>query len=348
MAIFLAGVANADMLKLDQLISSGKTLIDSSITISVTAEELRAGQGAKLYAKFFHSGKFDVKLTDQMFNIDYIAQNLGGTITVGGDGVSEEEITLTAGGAGTLLVGTPVAYGTYGTIGWASLKGSTTPAWTKVTFSGQAFTVSGGASAEVWCVRYITTDAAAKKLLVSSNILPEVVTVILTANLYNGDPTDLSSARKIGKLTIKVPALQLDGNQEISMTMTGVSQTAITGTALAIESGCVGDGYFAEIVQSKFSTNWYDEATSLVISDNIFTLSVGTPTRTLVVYAVYPGDVAPKLVPNADLSFTSTTTAAATVAGTGIVTRVAGGTTTITVTVTAKPAVEGVAYVTVS
>jgi hypothetical protein len=348
MAIFLAGVANADVFALDQLISSAKTLIDSSITVGVTAEDIRAGQGAKLYGKFFHSGKLDMKLTDQMFNIDYIAQNLGSTITVGGDGISEEEITLTSGGAGTLLVGTPVAFGSYGTIGWASLRGSATPVWTKVTFTGQSFTVSGGASAEVWCVRYFTTDSAAKKVTVSSNILPKVVTVILTANLYNGNPSDLSSAQKIGKLTIKVPALQLDGNQELSMTMTGASQTALTGTALAIESGCVGDGYFAEIIQSKFSTNWYDDAIGLYVDDNEFTLSSGVPTRTLVVYAIYPGDVAPKLVPNSALTFTSLTTDAATVASTGIVTRVAAGTTTITITVTAKPAVEGTAFVTVS
>lgn len=346
MAYFLAGVANAEVFAEDQLISSSRTLLESSITVGVTADDIRAGQGAKLLAKHFHSGNLAVRFVDQMFNMDYIAKNMGTALTVGGDAFSIETITLTAGGAGTLITGTPVDFMGYGTIGWVALQGTDT--WTKVTFTGQAFTVSGGASGEIYCVKYMETDAAAKKLTIDSNILPSVVTVFLTANLYNGNPEDYSSSPKVGKVTIKIPALQLDGNQELSMTMTGVSQTALSGTALAVEGDCEEEGYLADIVQTIFNTNWYDDAIGLVVSDADFALSVGVPTKTLEVYAIYPGNVAPKLVDNSDLTFVSTTVGAATVDADGIVTRVAGGTTTIRITITAKTSVEGVAYVTVT
>ena len=185
-----------------------------------------------------------MKLTDQMFNIDYIAQNLGSNCCRG-DAISEESITLTSGGTGTLLVDTPVAFGNYGTVGWVSLSGSTNPVWTKVTFTGQAFysfwwLIGRSLVCKIFCNRFSRKESYCK----FKHSSRKVVTVVLTSNLYNGNPSDLKSARKIGKLTIKVPALQLDGNQEISMTMTGVSQTDLTGSALAIEGDCGADGYF--------------------------------------------------------------------------------------------------------
>ena len=50
---FIAGVATADLFVEDQLFSSSKTLLESSIAIGVTAEDVRAGTGAKLYGKYF-------------------------------------------------------------------------------------------------------------------------------------------------------------------------------------------------------------------------------------------------------------------------------------------------------
>ena len=67
---FLAGVANAEIFKGNDLFSTAKTLIDSSITIGVSAEDIRAGQGAKLYGKYFHTSTFDLKMTDAMFRLE--------------------------------------------------------------------------------------------------------------------------------------------------------------------------------------------------------------------------------------------------------------------------------------
>ena len=90
---FLAGVANVDIFKNNTLFSTAKTLIDSSITIGVSAEDIRAGQGAKLYGKYFHTSTFDLKLTDAMFRLEYLAANVGADLELGGDVFYEEELT---------------------------------------------------------------------------------------------------------------------------------------------------------------------------------------------------------------------------------------------------------------
>ena len=340
---FIAGVANADLFDGDTLFSTSKTLLESSIAIGVTAEDVRAGIGAKLYGKYFHSSTFDLTLNEQMFKIEYIAKNVGGTISIGGDALTNESVTLAAAGVGT-VVGTPVDFNGEGIIGWASKVGTTT--WEKVTFTGQTFTPAGGAENDVYCIKYLTTDSAAKKLVVSASIIPSEITVYLTAKLFNGNPDSIGSATEVGTVTIKIPRFLLNGTQDLSMTMTGVSSINLSGSALAYGGVCGNDDYYAEIVETIYDANWYDEAIYLAIDDADFALT-HPATKTLRVYAVYP-NATPKLVDNADLTFVSTTVGTATVAATGIVTTVAAGTTSIRVKITAKPAVEGIAYLTVS
>lgn len=48
MSVFLAGVANAEIFDGDELFASARTLVDSSITIGVTAEDIRGGMGNTL------------------------------------------------------------------------------------------------------------------------------------------------------------------------------------------------------------------------------------------------------------------------------------------------------------
>ena len=52
MYVFMAGVADVDVFKGDQLIASGKTLMESTMSVTATAEEIRAGKGAKLYGRY--------------------------------------------------------------------------------------------------------------------------------------------------------------------------------------------------------------------------------------------------------------------------------------------------------
>ena len=95
MDAFLAGVANVDLFVGDELFATAKTLTDSTFSFDVSLEDIRGGQGAKLYGKYAHSSTMDITLTDVMFRLEFIAKNIGSDIAIGGSALTVEEVTVT-------------------------------------------------------------------------------------------------------------------------------------------------------------------------------------------------------------------------------------------------------------
>ena len=138
----------------------------------------------------------------------------------------------------------------------------------------------------------MANNAAATKIMINSNFIPKTLSVILTANLYNGGSCDVSmdNASLAGSLQIKIFRFQLNGNQELSMTATGVSNTSIEGTALSWGcNGCDGEGVYAEILE--FTKNVNDNIASIIVEDADKTVTAGSNVE-IVVYAC-PDDGAP-------------------------------------------------------
>lgn len=349
----LTGVANVDIFKGDELIATAKTLLDSSITVGVSAEDIRGGQGAQLFGKYYHSSTFDINLTDTMFKLEYIAFQTGSTISMGSEIFSDESTTLGADGLG-IIQGTPIAYGSYGVIGWVTVAGQEEYQKVALTLNDDnkyTFTFPGGAAGDEVCIKYVTEDAATRVISVSSNFIPDTVHLVMTANLYDGGSgasNEGTSGTRVGYITVDVPRFQFNGSQELAMSATGVASTPIAGSALAsISANCNQSGYYAEIKETIIGSKWYDNVIMLAIEDSDFTLNA-PETRNLKVYAV-PRNGSSFLANNANLTFTSANADTATVgANTGVVTAVAAGTTQIVVTITDKPDVEGVANVTVT
>lgn len=345
---FLAGVATVDILVGDQLVATANTLVDSSITVGSTAEDVRGGTGAKLLGKYFHTSTFDVSLTDVLFKLEYLAFQTGSAIQQISDVFTSEQVALTAGGAGT-IVGTPADYQSYGTIGWAAKPGS--DVYTKVTFTDKAFTISGAAEGDIYCVKYISTDNAARQITISSSFIPSEVTLVMTANLYRAggrDKNDLNSSSKVGTVQILVPRFLFNGAQEISMTATGVANSPIAGSALDNPSAdCSEGGYYAIITEQIAGASWYDNVFALAIEDSDVELTAPSGTQTLSVYALPVAGAAFK-PPYEDLTFTSAADATASVTAEGVVTGKTAGNTTITVAIKNKAGIEAVANVTVA
>ena len=307
MAVFLAGVGNAEIFDGDTLIATAKTLVDSSITIGVTAEDIRAGMGAMLYGKYFHTSTFDLKLTDAMFNMQYIAMNVGADVTVGGDAIYDEELTSTTGGVVTLShTAVPLASGGI-VYAWARPAASPTASYTRYAVTGNTFTVPGVTSATAYCVKYVYTNNVADKVVVYGNFIPATVTIYLTANLYAGDSSNPSTGTQVGTVQIKVPRFLLNGAQELSMTMTGASQTSLEGSALGYGAeGCQGRAIYAEIIQIMSNARWFDNASGIMIEDSDVSLTLASAATALVgtspnVYALYPNKM-PKQINNAIIS----------------------------------------------
>lgn len=344
---FLAGAATVDMLVGDQLIATATTLLDSSITVGSTAEEVRGGPGAKLLGKYYHTSTFDINLTDVLFKLEYFAFQTGSAIQQIADVFTSEQVTLGDGGSGT-ITGTPAVYQSYGTIGWAAKPGS--DAYQKITFTEKAFTVAGAKEGDIYCVKYISTDNAARQITISSSFIPSEVTLVMTANLYRAGgrgENDVNNSSKIGIVQVLVPRFQFNGSMELSMTSTGVANSPITGSALDNPSAdCSDGGYYAIITEQLSGSSWYDNVFALAIEDSDIELATTTGTATLSVYAL-PLNGAAFKPPYEDLTFTSAANGTATVTQEGVVTGVAQGSTTVTVSIKNKAGVEAIANITV-
>ena len=321
-------MGNATLFDGERLVASANTLIDSGITIGLSFEDIRAGQGNKLYGRYAHTSTFDLKLTDAMFNLEYLAMNTGSDISLGGDVMVDEEQTSTT--KKIKLSQTAVA-----------ISGSKVYAYAKKSGTDNVYdkyAVSETNEIEVpvdgtYCIRYMYTNDLASRMIINANFIPKTLTLILEANLYSGGSCDIETSTLAGKVTIKVPRFMLNGSQELSLTASGVANTSIEGTALASGcAGCSGDGVYAEIIQVMANRTAENGFTGIVVEDAVREASKGDKLE-LNVYAC-PVDAAPIKLNNDQ--FTVAATGTGYTYANGIVTIAEDATGTVTVEVTAK------------
>lgn len=332
MSVFLAGVANAEIFKGSDLFATAKTLIDSSITIGVSAEDIRAGQGAKLYGKYFHTSTFDLKMTDAMFRLEYIAANVGADLELGGDVFTEEEHIV--GSDKKIKLGHVVVPMTSGGDCFVYYKKDSDSFYKtkKVEANTQELEIDDATANEIYCVKYLYTNDLARKVVVNANFTPDTLSVYLTASLYSGDASNPTTGTKIGTVTIKVPRFLLSGSQELSMSMTGASNTAFEGSALASKGkGCDNDGVYAEIIEVINGRSWAD-LVALVIEEQYEGKKIAkNETVDIVVYGRFE-DTAPAIINPSDVTLSASAEDVVTING-NTITGVADGTITITASV---------------
>ena len=355
MKAFLANVMDAYVYAGDQLLFTSKALTDSSISISVTAEEVRGGKGNKLIGRYFHDSGFGLTLQDALFELGYIAHNVGSQVVSGTSGMlTEEQITAT--GAGALTVsGTPYDFLSLGTIGWIAKPGS--DAWSTFEFSGSSassVTLADGTtilSGETYCVKYMG-EAPCDEVVISADFVPDEVSVILKGDLYKASKgNDVSTSSVIGHIEVDVPRFQLEGSMDISLSSSGAAQIPFSGQALVnMDTGCEGGGYYAVVKKFETSANWYDNLVAFALEGSDSISIVKDTTKKLNVYGIYSNGSA-KLIKSSNLKFTATSGAgtvsdgvltAASNAGSGTITVECSGSTN------PKPSVKLVIDVTVT
>lgn len=278
---------------------SAKTLTDSAINISVTAEEVRGGIGAQLRGQFFHSSSFGLSMTDAMFKLEYIEAQVGGEIVNGGYGLTNESATLSAGGTYTLL-GTPVdLLPGVGKVVWYNRPGSTDYAsYTFPSTQTDSFqiTIPGGQEGDEYCFHYYGSKENARTLYISSEFVPAELTVILTTRLYAGDASAPETGRPVGSVTVKIPRFQLNGTVDLALAMASAATISLEGMALAYDDSCDSAKY-AEIIECV-DISPYDGYTSLLADASALTAGVAP-----IVYAIGSRKI-PMLMDNTDIEFT--------------------------------------------
>ena len=325
-------------------IFTSKTLQESGISISVTAEDIRGGLSNPLLGRYFHDSILEANITDALFNLQYLALNVGGEVVIGGSSLVTETVTA---GSGTLTVqGTPVAFGAAGTVGWYTPAGQED--WAPLTFEGKVATASVTSGTD-YCVRYNANDAGIQEFVVPSAIIPSEVHLVMTYPLFAGgtSPEAISTSSQVGELIVDIPRFQFAGNVELSLTSSGAATSNLSGSALAsyTTANCNDMGTYGTVKQKIYGGNWYDDLTTIAVDGGNFSIANGA-TKKLKVIGIFKNGTG--VLDNSKLTFTSSASSTASVANTGVVTGAATGSANITITVTDKTSVATMVGVTVT
>ena len=319
---FLASVGNAEAYAARNgefaHVLSARTLTESTLGFTSSMEEVRAGQGAKLYGRFNHSAGMTVSLTDAMFDMNYIALQTGSQIQTGASAIyAKDSYTAVTGATKTIaLTKEPVAIGTAcgldKKVVWFRASGcnptqediSVVIDGTDNKYEDGNLTVGATDAAKfvdgvTYCISYFAMDNLADLIKISANFIPAEMVLVLTAKLFEGDANAPETGKPAGEITIKVPRFQLDGQFDLSMAMTSAATIALNGTALAVDAGgCEDDGIYAEIVQVLEGSTYSSKGIRMIAVDPESAVAGSVP----VVYGLY-GNGSTGLIPNADLTF---------------------------------------------
>lgn len=311
---FLTSVADAFFYdNNDNIIFTAKTLLDSSIEVSLGNAPVRGGIGNQLQYIYYHTGEMKFTLTDAQWNLALLGASVGSDYDLGSY-YKEETVAVSAAGAGTVTE-TPLANlgGSTTVYGWAT--NPTTGAIQRVAIDATAktFTVVGYTGEVLtgnWCIRYFTANKSeGRQITIPTNMIPKVGRLVLEAQLNSGDV----STNKIGVVQIIAPTVTLAGAFTISLKSDGVSTTPLSATALAYTpavgsseaNACAGaSSYYAKIVEIIDNTNWYDNVYDLSVYGGNFYSASQTSILPLTVYAI-PEFGSSFKVPNSDLTFTT-------------------------------------------
>lgn len=322
------------------------TLQENTLAISVTEEEVRGGMSNQKLGSYFHDSIMNATITDALFDLNYLATNLGGNVTVGGDAFAQETVTTTAENSIT-VVGTPVDFMGLGIIGRYTIQGENN--WQPLTFVGQTATATGLPTGSTVCVEYTAQDSTIRQFTVSSAIVPDEVILVIEAPLFKANTKAFTQSSQVGKLIVTVPRFLFSGTQDLNMTASGASTTNLSGSALAYMSGtsCSDMGQYATISVQLFDQTPEDGLITLALDGADMQLST-TDTVPLKVIGVYnDGSRTTETFDNSRLTFTVTPSNVASVAN-GVLTADASGDAVLKVVATNAPTIECYGNITVS
>ena len=311
--IFTAGPARALFFYGQDLIGVGETLSETTFDSSIAVEEVRGGPGNLLYGQYFHDSSLAVSIKDAMFNLQYVAANLGVNLEQGGLSVSEEEAVVGSAAGSVALTKTPMAFdGTY--IGW--YKKPSAAEWSIGTIDAtqKVMNISGAQTGESYCVKYFYQNENAKSITIKAQFVPKVLHLVLINDLYSGSSTDVAhSTSKYGRLITDIPNFQLDGAQNLAWAAASTATVSLSGKALAYSdaSACEVDPVYGTMTQEIFGAKWQNEVVAIAVENAEMELSTNA-SETLIVRAVFGKGMASQRKDNSNFTFTKVTSPAAT------------------------------------
>lgn len=310
---FLAGVGRALIISNGQLISVAKTLQNSGFNFNVAAEEVRGGESNPVLGRYFHDSSLEITLTDALFDLEYIALNLGVDIQSGGITVYEGQTTLNPGI--TTLITLPYSAVPFDGEYLCWWKWADETEW----HNGQiitgdpnkkSMTATGaeGTASRVICYKYFYNDANARSITINANYNPKVVSLIILNDEFSGDSDNIGSSSKVGRLVTSIPNFQFNGTNDLAFAAGSATPVSISGMANAVVDGdnCEDEPYYGTITEEIFNETWQSKVVALAIANSDITVAdeVATGVATIQTYAVFGGMTASKLIDNSNCVFT--------------------------------------------
>lgn len=291
---FLGSVGSAEAFRLvdgkPKMAFVAKTLTDSSISVTITKDELRGGTGAPVVTNFFHDPAVAITLTDILFKEGYVEAQLGTNFTASASAYQSE--TIKAAEAGKLTLSkTPVDLGVLKCsegdtiIAWYSEEGKDDYKAVLISSADagkKTLSDSGIKADKTYCVRYLADDNNALEAIVKSDMIPHELALIITVPIFAGDACAASKGSKAGTLTFEVPRFQLDGGQEFTFNMSSNATMNLNGTAMVMTEGCDANSdklfRMIEVIEGR-------TVEAIMIDES--TAKAGAPKDDVVVYALY-------------------------------------------------------------
>lgn len=241
-----------------------KTLTDSGINTSITADDIRAGQGAPIVTRFYHDPSVEITLTDVMFKRAYVEAQLGAKFNEEKDGAAganafQSEGPLKCAVATKLnLSKAPLPFDTVGCVEsaepivWYTKEGEND--W-KIATEVNGLEITGEFEiGSKYCVRYLAYDVNSYVAKIYSDIVPQELHLIITVPLYAGDSCAPSQGHSAGEVQFDVPRFRLNGSQDFAAAMSSNQTMSLAGSAMASQGGC-SDSSVLYIMRVKYNAS---------------------------------------------------------------------------------------------
>lgn len=210
----------------------GKANINSAFKLAMSSADVRGGIGNQLLYSYYHTRELTVDIEQASFGESFIALNVGSNVLTGAVNVVQTDCLTTSASSAAQVTLTPV-----GDVSVFLADGSVQT----VTPSTKDIQMTGCPSQKVTAV-YLTSKTA-DQITVGAATPPSIVDLTLVAEIRDQDHSTV-----LKYLQINIPAFQITGNYDLSLTANGVSTEKLSGRALAVEAkDCVSGNYYAKV-----------------------------------------------------------------------------------------------------
>lgn len=310
---FLGSVGSVSAFRRDnngqlQLAFVSTTNTDQGLNTTISADDLRGGQGAPVITRFYHDVATEITLTDIMFKEAYIEAQLGADFSSEGKAYYCETLDVAEGKV--QLSHTPVAMGFGCSTGdyqavWYAPEGKNN--WVLANpdddLTGKELRIDSTKLGELpsrVTVRYLASGlSGAMEAKIYANFVPEELFLIITTPLFAGDACSASNGRAAGSVQFEVPRFRLNGGQDFAAAMSSNQTINMSGAAMASIGGCeVNGAYLYKIIINYENEKLGDRYRYLEVLDE--SLKVGAYP---IVYGI-DGQNNAQLINNSLLNFT--------------------------------------------